>query len=225
MVPEGLQEGAASSAPEPTADGNPEAEAEAAESAEVAVEGSTGFSWADASEGATAPEADFAEAGGAAFGALGDVAEEDDLPRFDALSLLDTVKPEEPEVTAEDVFQALEAEPASETVVQPVASDIKEEADFTEVDNSNPQETEGVADSAAEPILGSSPTLEEAHDPNSGFAPVYVEYPAEAAEEDSVLPQAPQQQVTCRLVIRQLHHQDHPASAAQRVARKNKQNV
>ena len=150
MVPEGLQEETTSSAPEPTADWNPEAEAEVAESTEVAVEGSTGFSWADASEVATAPTTDFAEAGGAAFGAPGDVAAEvDDLPRFDALSLLNTVKPEEPEVTAEDVFQALEAEPASETVVQPIASDLKEEADFTEVDNSNPQETEAVADSAA----------------------------------------------------------------------------
>ena len=43
MVPEGLQEGAALSASEPVADRNPEAEAEAAESAEVTVEGSTGL--------------------------------------------------------------------------------------------------------------------------------------------------------------------------------------
>ena len=50
MVPEGLLEGAALSAPEPVADGNPEAEAEVAESTEVAAEGSTGFNWADASE-------------------------------------------------------------------------------------------------------------------------------------------------------------------------------
>jgi len=76
MVPEHLPEGAASSALEPTADGNPEAEAEAAESTEVAVEGSTGFSWADVSEVATAPTTDFAEAGGAAFGAPGDEAAE-----------------------------------------------------------------------------------------------------------------------------------------------------
>ena len=153
MVPEGLQEGAASSAPEPTADTNPEAEAEVAESTEVALEGSTGFSWADASEGATAPTTDFAEAGGAAFGTPGDeAAEEDDILRFDALSLLDPIKPEETEVTAEELFEALEADPAS---VQPTASDPieaednnlesenpdnqipKEEADFTE--NSNPK--------------------------------------------------------------------------------------
>ena len=43
MVPEGLQEEAALSASVPVADGNPEAEAEVAESTEVAVEGSTGF--------------------------------------------------------------------------------------------------------------------------------------------------------------------------------------
>ena len=57
MVPEDLPEGAASSALEPTADGNPEAEAEVAESTEVAVGGSTGFSWADASEDAPEPSA------------------------------------------------------------------------------------------------------------------------------------------------------------------------
>ena len=65
MVPEGLLEGAALSAPEPVADGNPEAEAEAAESAEVTVEGSTGFNWADASEDAPELTTDQVDVGGA----------------------------------------------------------------------------------------------------------------------------------------------------------------
>ena len=94
MVPEGLLEGAALSASEPVADGNPEAEAEAAESAEVTVEGSTGFNWADASEDPPVPTAGF-EVGGAASSALQEEADEDfDLLKFDALSLLDPVKPE-----------------------------------------------------------------------------------------------------------------------------------
>ena len=109
MVPEGLLEGVALSAPEPVADGNPEAEAEAAESAEVTVEGSTGFNWADASEDAPEPTAGF-EVGGAASSALLDDADEDfDILKFDALSLLDSVKPEE-EVIAEELFEALEAD-------------------------------------------------------------------------------------------------------------------
>ena len=201
MVPEGLQEGAALSAPEPVADGNPEAEAEVAESTEVAVEGSTGFNWADDSEDAPELTAAGTGVGGAASSALGE--EEDfDILKFDALSLLDPVKPEE--VTAEELFEALDANPASASADQPAASDPteadnnlesenpenlvpKEEIDFS--NNPDPQETSvEAADTAADPILGSSPTLEEVHDPNSIDAPVYVEYPAEAAEEDEVPP-------------------------------------
>ena len=112
MVPEGLLEGAALSASEPVADGNPEAEAEAAESAEVTVEGSTGFNWADASEDPPVPTAGF-QVGGAASSALEDDADEDfDILKFDALSLLDPPKPEEV-VTTEQLFEALEAEARS----------------------------------------------------------------------------------------------------------------
>ena len=122
MVPEGLLEGAALSASEPVADGNPEAEAEVAESTEVAVEGSTGFNWADASEDATVLTTDV-QVGGAASSALAEAEEEDfDILRFDALSLLDPPKQEE--VTAEELFEALEAEadPAAEPVDHPIAS-------------------------------------------------------------------------------------------------------
>ena len=248
MVPEGLSEGAALSAPEPVADGNPEAEAEVAESTEVAVEGSTGFNWADASEDATAPTTGFTEAGGAASGAPGD--EEDfDILKLDALSLLDPVKP-----TAEELFEALEAEPASEPADQPTASDPieadntlesenpdnqtpKEEIDFT--DNPDLQETSAeVADSVAEPIVGSSPTLEEASDLTTVFAPVYVEYPAEAAEEDEVPPPPTSpflEQVGAASGASTSGHvqtghspsapSSHPASVALRVARRNRQNV
>ena len=88
MVPEGLLEGAALSASEPVADGNPEAEAEAAESAEVTVEGSTGFNWADASEDAPEPTAGLEVGGAASSSALVDDADEDfDILKFDALSL------------------------------------------------------------------------------------------------------------------------------------------
>ena len=87
MVPEGLQEEAALSASVPVADGNPEAEAEVAESTEVTVEGSTGFNWADASEDATEPTTGVVEVGGAASSALGEEAADDfDILRFDALS-------------------------------------------------------------------------------------------------------------------------------------------
>ena len=200
MVPEGLSEGAAFSAPEPVADGNPEAEAEVAESTEVAVGGSTGFNWADASEDATVPTTEITGEEGAAACAPGD--EEDfDILRFDALSLLDPVKPEE--VTAEELFEALETDPASASVDQPIASDpveadnnlevensenqvVKEEADFS--DNLVQETTAEVTDSVADPILGSSPTVVEP-DPNSIEAPVYVTYPAdEVAEEDEVPP-------------------------------------
>ena len=55
--------------------------------------------------------------------------------------------------------------------------------------NPDPQETSvEAADTAADPILGSSPSLEEVHDPSSIDAPVYVENPADAAEEDEVPP-------------------------------------
>ena len=204
MVPEGLLEEAALSASEPVADGNPEAEAEAAESAEVAVEGSTGFNWADASEDAPEPTAGF-EVGGAASSALVDDADEDfDILKFDALSLLDPVKPEE-EVTAEELFEALEADanPTAEPADQPAASDqieaennlevenpdnqtTKEEVDFS--NNPENQETSAeVPDSAADPILGSSPSVVEP-DLNSTFAPVYVQHFAGVAEEDEVPP-------------------------------------
>ena len=203
MVPEGLLEGAALSASEPVADGNPEAEAEVAQSAEVAVEGSTGFNRADASEDAPELATGF-EVGGAASSALQDEADEDfDILKFDALSLLDPVKPEE-EVTTEQLFEALEADadPTAEPVDQPDASDQieadtnlennnpenqipKEEADFS---NNPDQETSAeVADSAADPIVGSSPSVVEP-DPNSTFAPVYVQHLGGVAEEDEVPP-------------------------------------
>ena len=202
MVPEGLLEGAALSASEPVADGNPEAEAEAAESAEVTVEGSTGFNWADASEDPPVPTAGF-EVGGAASSALQDDADEDfDILKFDALSLLDP-KPEEV-VTTEQLFEALEADadPTAEPADQLEASDQieaennlesdnpenlipKEEADFS---NNPDQETSAeVADSVADPIVGSSPSVVEP-DPNSTFAPVYVQHLGGVAEEDEVPP-------------------------------------
>ena len=198
MVPEGLLEEAALSASEPVADGNPEAEAEAAESAEVAVEGSTGFNWADASEDAPELTTDQVDVGGAASCAPGD--EEDfDILKFDALSLLDPVKPEE--VTAEELFEALEAEPtvpsdqaAASGLVEadtnlennnPENQIPKEEADFS---NNPDQETSAeVADSAADPIVGSSPSVVEPN-PNSTFAPVYVQHLGGVAEEDEVPP-------------------------------------
>ena len=118
MVPEGLLEGAALSASEPVADGNPEAEAEVAQSTEVTVGGSTGFNWADASEDAPELTTDQVDVGGAAGCAPSD--EEDfDILKFDALSLLDPVKPEE--VTAEELFEALDADPTAPSD-QPAAS-------------------------------------------------------------------------------------------------------
>ena len=252
MVPEGLQEEAALSASVPVAKRNPEAEAEVAESTEVAVGGSTGFNWADASEDATVPTTDFAEVGGAASSALGDETAEDfDILKFDALSLLDPVKPEE--VTAEELFEALEADPAGEPVEQPTASDQIEADNNLEVENpdnqtpkeepdfNNPdlQETSAeVADAAADPIVGSSPTLQEVHDPNSIEAPVYVTYPAEEAERTKShrlqhprflsrkgLPQAPQHLGTFRQGIRHLDHPDHPAYVVPKVVRKLRPSV
>ena len=199
MVPEGLQEEAALSASVPVADGNPEAEAEAAESAEVAVEGSTGFNWADASEDAPELTTDQADVGGAASCAPGE--EEDfDILKSDALSLLDPVKPEE--VTAEELFEALEAEPTvpsdqaaasglveADTNLESESPDNqipKEETDFS--NNPEHQETSAeVPDPAADPILGSSPSVVEP-DPNSTFAPVYVQHLGGVAEEDEVPP-------------------------------------
>ena len=236
MVPGDPQEGAALSAPDTTVEGNPEAEAEVAESTEAAVGSSAGLSWADISEVAPAPTIDFAQAGGVAFGALGDeIADDFDILRFDARSLLDPIKPKEIEVTAEDLFEALDAGPAGETVVQPTASNPietdnnlesesrdnqipKEETDFTE--NLDFQEAVAeVADSVVEPIVGRSPTLEGASDLNTFFCSGLRPIPTEG------LPQAPQPLVTCRLVTCQLHHQDHPASVALRVAGRSKQNV
>ena len=206
MVPEGLLEGAALSASEPVDEGKPEAEAEAAPSAEVAAEGSTGFNWADASEAAPELSAVFGT-GGAAASAPAEAEEEDlDILEFDALSLLDKPKAEE-EVTAEQLFEALEADavPVAEPADQPEASGLveteaennleidnpdnqlpKEEIDFS---NDTAQEISAeLADSVAEPIVGSSPSVAEP-DPNSIEAPVYVTYPADAvAEEDEVPP-------------------------------------
>ena len=206
MVPEGLLGGAALSASEPVDEGKPEAEAEAAPSAEVAAEGSTGFNWADASEAAPELSAVF-ETGGAAASAPAEAEEEDlDILEFDALSLLDKPKAEE-EVTAEQLFEALEADavPVAEPADQPEASGLveteaennleidnpdnqlpKEEIDFS---NDTAQEISAEpADSVAEPIVGSSPSVVEP-DPNSIEAPVYVTYPADAvAEEDEVPP-------------------------------------
>ena len=202
MVPEDPSEGAALSAPEPASGGNPEAEAEVAPGTEVAAEGSTVFSWADASEAAL-PLSTGLEAEGAAHSALAEAEEEEfDHLNFDALSLLDPPKQEE-EITAEDVFEALEAdaEPTAEPADQPEASGqaetnleidnpdnqtTKEEVDFS---NDTAQEISAEpADSVADPILGSSPSVVEP-DPNSIEAPVYVTYPADAvAEEDEVPP-------------------------------------
>ena len=135
------------------------------------------------------PTAGF-EVGGAASSALQDDADEDfDLLKFDALSLLDP-KPEEV-VTTEQLLEALEADadPTAEPAEQLEASDQieadtnlennnpenqtpKEETDFS---NNPDQETSAeVADSAADPIVGSSPSVVEPN-PNSTFAPVYVQ--------------------------------------------------
>ena len=135
MVPEGLLEGAALSVSEPVADGNPEAEAEVAESAEVTIEGSTGFNWADASEDAPELTTGF-HVGGAASSAPAEAAEEDfDILRFDTFSLLDPIKPED--VTTEELFEALEAEadPTAEPADQLDASDQIEAENNLEIEN------------------------------------------------------------------------------------------
>ena len=106
-------------------------------------------------------------------------------------------------MTAEELFEALDADPASASADQPDASvpteadnnleienpdnqTTKEEVDFS--NNPENQETSAeVPDSAADPILGSSPSVVEP-DPNSTFAPVYVQHLGEVAEEDEVPP-------------------------------------
>ena len=120
--------------------------------------------------------------------------------------MLDPVKPEE-EVTAEELFEALEAEaeshrsePADQAssirprLKQKIISKVenpdnqipKEEPDFS--NNPENQETSAeVPDSAADPILGSSPSVVEP-DLNSTFAPVYVQHLGGVAEEDEVPP-------------------------------------
>ena len=200
MVPEGPQEGAALSAPDTTAEGNPEAEAEVAESTEVAVGGSTGLSWVDISE--AADNWLYRSGRGCLW-----------RPRWRRSRRLwhsEVWRPffawsgQARRGNSWGIVWGTEANPASEPADQPTASDPveannnleienpnnqipKEETDFT--NNPEPQETVAeVADTVADPILGSSPTLEEVHDPNSIVAPVYVEYPAEAAEEDEVPP-------------------------------------
>ena len=219
MVPEDQQEGAALSAPAPIDQSTSQGEPEAAESAEGANGGDARINWADLSDGVAdstsfaAPleqpdldeeipelEPEAAEVGelsgeGAAFGAPGEIAEFDLPPRFDALSLLDPVKQEEEaEVTADQIFQELEAAPAepSSSVVE--ASDPREETHPAEVDNPNKptQETvEAAASAEVDPIVGSSPSVEEASASNSTFAPVYVSYPAEQAEEEEPIPPPP----------------------------------
>ena len=70
-------------------------------------------------------------------------------------------------------------------VINPENLVPKEEADFS---NNPDQETSAeVADPAADPIVGSSPSVVEP-DPNSTFAPVYVQHLGGVAEEDEVPP-------------------------------------
>ena len=59
---------------------------------------------------------ELASVGGAAFGAPGEKDSESGQlqPRFDALSLLETPKEEEPEPTAEDIFELLQDQPTAE---------------------------------------------------------------------------------------------------------------
>ena len=92
MVPEDQQQGASLSAPEPTDQSAQPDELEAAESAEGPHGGEVLNSWADLSEGV--PDSTAAASGGegAAFGTPGEISEFEDLPRFDALSLLNPVK-------------------------------------------------------------------------------------------------------------------------------------
>ena len=126
MVPEDLSEGAALSAPEATGEEPASAAAEVAEgTSDVAEAAAPLSSWADLSEEATAPTTDqpgdlidlgveppttaFQSGEGAGFGAPADISDTEDLPRFDALSLLTTeVKEETEHVTAEQILRELE---------------------------------------------------------------------------------------------------------------------
>ena len=105
--------------------------------------------------------------GGAASSAPAEAAEEDfDVLRFDALSLLEPV-------TTEELFEALEAEadPTAEPADQPASDQIEAEINLEvdnpenlvpkeEIDFSNnpdpPETTVEAADTAADPIVGSS---------------------------------------------------------------------
>ena len=140
-------EEAALSASEPVADGNPEAEAEAAESAEVTVEGSTGFNWADACEDAPEPSAGFGVGGAASSAPVDDADEDFDLLRFDSLSFL-TRSNRKRTVTAEELFEALEADadPIAETAELPAASDQIEAENNLEVENPDNQALKEEAD-------------------------------------------------------------------------------
>ena len=99
MVPEDQQEGAASSAPAPTDQSTLPDEPEAAESAEGPHGAEARYSWADLSEGATAPTAaeslaqpDTSDLGADPLAPKSEVSEFEDPPRFEALSLLDPVR-------------------------------------------------------------------------------------------------------------------------------------
>lgn len=167
MVPEDLPEGAAdSSALDPSADSTLQVEAEDAEGAEAATGGAARLTWADLSEEATAdttaegqdPEVDLIDntgvefstapvvlgVEGAAFGAPGEQAEEEE-PRFDALSLLDPVKIEEPTpVTAEEIFRE-RTEPTSdpqETAEVPVSSELIDHLESTNLEEPKVEESE-----------------------------------------------------------------------------------
>lgn len=77
---------------------------------------------------------------GAAFGAPGEVSEFDHPPRFDALSLLDPVKQEDEQVSAEQIFQELEADPAelsSSVIETPIEAEENTnlEVNNPEIDN------------------------------------------------------------------------------------------
>ena len=120
MVPEDRLDGAALSAPEPVDQSTQPDEPEVAESAEGPHSSEARYKWADLSEGVVDPTVaaslepqanpepasepivgDLLSGEGAASGALGEASSEES-PKFDALSLQDPVKQEDPEeVTAE----------------------------------------------------------------------------------------------------------------------------
>ena len=167
-----------------------------AESAAGPHGGEARYSWADLSEGATTPTAaeslaqpDTSDLGAepvegevsggevAASGAPGEVSEFEDPPRFEALSLLDPVKTEEPEVSAEEIFQELAADPASELSVQAETSletpIYHLETGSPNLDNNQSfQEGAEVSNTAiSDPILESSPSI----DPKEGEHPATAE--------------------------------------------------